>query len=377
MALRYSAACFFRRDVMYRYCIAGILALSIAGCGDAPDSVHVFNWSDYIAADVLRQFQQETGIRVVYDVYDSNEMLETRLLAGRSGYDVVFPTARPYAARHLQSGIYAPLDDAQLSNLGNLDTEILRSLHDIDPGNEHVLPYTWGTTGLGYNRHALERRLGDGFDPASWNLLFDPDIAARLADCGIAILDDPEEALHAVLLWLGRDGSSADANDLRAAVEAFRGVRPHVRYFHSSQYINDLANGDVCLALGYSGDVLQARERAAEANAAIEVEYAVPREGALMWVDVMAIPRDAPHPEAAHRFIDFLMRPEVMATITNYVWYANANTASLPYVDEEIRSDPAIYPDAETRARFHRARTLTPEERRQRTRAFERIKTGH
>jgi putrescine transport system substrate-binding protein len=364
---------------MFQYMLAGALCVTAAlqaGCGPAQDSVHVYNWNDYIADGVLRDFREETGIRVVYDVYDSNEMLETRLLAGASGYDVVFPTARPYAARHLRAGIYMPLDRSMLLNFGNLDDRILESLHDIDPDNAHVLPYTWGTTGLGFNRAALERRLGPEFDGGTWDLLFDPDTAARLADCGIAVLDDPEEALQAVLMWLHRDGSSADPDDLGIAVETFRTIRPHIRYFHSSQFINDLANGDICLAMGYSGDILQARNRAAEAGAGIDIAYAVPREGAIMWVDVMAVPRDAPHPDAAHRFIDFLMRPEVMAAITNEVAYPNANAASWGYIDSEIRDDTAIYPNDEIRSRLRRARVLTPEERRVRTRAFERIKTG-
>jgi putrescine transport system substrate-binding protein len=355
--------------------LIGLLSLWLTACGGPTDVVHVYNWNDYIAADVLRQFEAETGIRVIYDVYDSNEMLETRLLAGASGYDVVFPTALPYAARHLRAGIYAPLDRGALPNLQNLDAGILASLAAIDPGNEHVLPYTWGTTGLGYNRNAVQRRLGEDAAPNSWDMLFDPESSAQLADCGIAVLDDPEEALHAVLMWLGRDGNSADPEDLDAAVEAFRAVRPHIRYFHSSQYINDLANGDICLAMGWNGDVIQARDRALEAGTGADIVYVAPAEGALIWIDLMAIPRDAPHPQAAHRFIDFLMRPQVIAQITNYVSYANANAAALPHVAPEIRDDPAIYPDVENR-RFQQAALLGPEERRARNRAFERIKTG-
>lgn len=313
--------------------------------------VHIYNWSDYLAADTLQGFQRRTGIKPVLDVYDSNETLEAKLFAGDSGYDVVFPTARPFAAREIQAGVYAPLDKTLLPGWKNLDPAILRSLTDVDPGNRHAVPYMWGTTGLGVNIQAVRRRLGAEAALDSWALLFDPGNAARLADCGITLLDDPTEVFSAVLAYLGRDPNSVADEDLQAAAGVLQGIHPYVRYFHSAQYPGDLANGEVCVAHGYSGDVLQARERAQEAGNGVQVAYRIPREGAALWTDVMAIPKDAPHPRAAHAFIDYLLDPRVIAEISNEVFYANANAASRPYLDPELANDPGIYPDAAVMAR--------------------------
>jgi putrescine transport system substrate-binding protein len=366
-----------RRLATFAAAFATFALLLAAPAQAAPERrVNVYNWNDYIAMDVLEQFRRETGIKVVYDVYDSNEMLEAKLLAGGSGYDVVFPTARPFAQRHMQRNVYLKLDPRALPNRRNLDQTILASLRDIDPRNEHLLPYTWGTTGIGYNRRAITQRLGANAQPNTWRLLFDPAIAAKLASCGIAVLDDAEEALHAALIYLGKNPSSTQPADLTAAIELFARVRPHIRYFHSSRYIDDLANGNICVAMGYSGDVLQARDRAREARRNVEVAYTVPREGAIMWVDLMAIPRDAPNKANALAFVNFLMRPDVMAKITNEVAYANGNAAATRLVDPAIRNDPGVYPDRATMARMKTAKNLTAAERRVRTRAFTRIRTG-
>ena len=360
-----------------------LFALSSALCGALPawaatptQTVNVYNWSDYIAPKVLEQFRKETGIRVQYDTYDANEVLESKLLVSGSGYDVVFPTARPFADRHLQHGVYLALDAKQLPNLKNLDPAILHSLVDIDPGNRHVLPYTWGTTGLGYNRAKVLQRLGTKAALNTWALLFDPANAAKLKDCGIAILDDPEEALHAMLIYQGRDPNSARPADLAAVIAAYKRIHPYIKYFHSSQYINDLAGGNVCIAMGYSGDVIQARNRAREVKNGVQVMYSLPREGSIMWVDLMAIPKDAPHAANAHKFINFLLRGDIMAAVSNEIAYANANTAALPLLTPAIRNDPSIYPDDAVRARLKTARSLTAEERRARTRAFTRIRSG-
>ncbi|MCB1801818.1 MAG: polyamine ABC transporter substrate-binding protein [Gammaproteobacteria bacterium] len=338
--------------------------------------LNVYNWSDYIADEVLTEFQAETGIKVVYDVYDSNEVLEAKLLAGRSGYDLVFPTARPFAQRHVKAGIYQPLDRSKLTGYGNLDPIILRGLADIDAGNAHLVPYMWGTTSLGRNVAKVSQRLGADAPVDSWSLIFDPANAERLADCGISMLDDPTEAFSAALVYLGRDPNSIAKADLDAATELLQKVRPYIRYFHSSQYINDLANGDLCVAHGYSGDILQARDRAKEAGNGVEVALAIPREGAVLAIDVMAIPADAKHVDNAHRFIDFLLRPEVIAKITDYVSFANPNPPSLPLLDPEVRNNPGIFPPVEVQERLVSPAELDPGAQRARTRAWTRIKAG-
>lgn len=343
---------------------------------ETPDVVHVYNWSDYFAEDTLREFQARTGIRPVLDVYDSNETLEAKLFAGDSGYDVVFPTARPFAAREIQAGIYAPLNKALLPGWRNLDPALLESLGDVDPGNRHVVPYMWGTTGLGIDVQAVRRRLGAEAGLDSWALVFDPNTAARLADCGITLLDDPTEVFSAVLAYLGRDPNSVAAEDLEAATGVLKAIHPYVRYFHSSQYQSDLANGDICVAHGYSGDVLQARERAEEAGNGVQIAYLIPREGAALWTDVMAIPRDAPHPRAAHAFIDFLLDPRVIAQISNYVFYANANAASRPYLDPELAHDPGIYPGPQVMARLFAPPLRDDRAVRRLNRLWTRIKAG-
>jgi putrescine transport system substrate-binding protein len=338
--------------------------------------LHVYNWSDYIADEVLAEFQQETGIKVVYDVYDSNEILEAKLLAGHSGYDLVFPTARPFAQRHIKAGIYRSLDKASLGNYAGLDPSIMQGLTDVDPENAHVVPYMWGTTSIGYNVDKVAERLGTDAAVDTWSLILDPASAEKLADCGISLLDDPTEVFSAVLAYLGKDPNSTDKADLEAATALLQKVRPHIRYFHSSQYINDLANGDLCVAHGYSGDILQARDRAAEAGNGVQVALAIPREGAVAFVDVMAIPADAKHPQNAHRLIDFLLRPKVIAQISNYVGYANAVSDSVPLLDEEVRENKGIFPPAEVAARLFAPAELDPAAQRARTRAWTRVKAG-
>lgn len=338
--------------------------------------VHVYNWSDYIAADTLKEFEAATGIKVVYDVYDSNEIMEAKMLAGGSGYDVVFPTAQPFAERQIQAGLYRKLDMAKLTNHGNLDPAILKPLETADPGNAHAVPYMWGTTGIGYNVEKVRARLGDDMPTDTWGLIFDPAIAAKLADCGISVMDDSMEAMTGALLYLGLDPNTQDQKDFDAVAELFKKVRPFIRYFHSSQYINDLANGDLCVAHGYSGDILQARDRAEEAGKNVEVAYSVPKEGAILWVDVMLVPADAPHPDNAHTFINYLLQPEVIAAISNEVAYANANRAATDLVDEAIRNDPGIYPSEETLQRLVTMQTMPDRVQRNKVRVWTRIKSG-
>ena len=309
----------------------------------AQQSVNIYNWSDYIAEDTIERFEAETGYDVVYDVYDSNEVLEAKLLAGSSGYDLVVPTSN-FLQRQIAAGIYLPLDRAKIPNWDNLDPALLRSAAAYDPDNLHSAIYLWGTTGLGYNTAAVEERLGPDAPTDSWALLLDPENAAALADCGISILDSAAEVMPGVLAWLGLPPGSKEPEHIAAAMDALKAVRPHVRYFHSSQYISDLANGEVCLSVGWSGDVFIAMDRAAEAENGVEIGYSIPKEGALQWFDMMAIPADAPNPDGAHAFINFVLEPGNIAAITNYVFYPNAVSASKEFIDPEITGDPAIYP---------------------------------
>ncbi|KAA2285608.1 polyamine ABC transporter substrate-binding protein [Arenimonas fontis] len=338
--------------------------------------VYVYNWSDYVAEDTLANFERDTGIKVVYDVYDSNEMLEAKLLAGASGYDVVFPSARPFAQRHIEAGVYRPLDKDRLSNLDNLDPRLMAGLRDVDPGNAHTLPYMWGTTGLGINLAKVREALGEDVPLDSWSLLFDPVNAEKLAGCGISVLDDEQEAFAAALIWKGMDPNAVTGREVELVTQAYQAIKPHIRYFNSSRYIDDLANGDLCLAMGYSGDVAMAAARSDEAETGFEIVYVIPKEGALRWVDLIAMPKDAPHPDEAHVFIDYLLRPEVAAAISSYVAYASPNLAARPLLDPEVAEDPSVYPPEEVMAKLVDPQTLPAEVTRERVRAWTAIKTG-
>ncbi|MEO0972296.1 MAG: polyamine ABC transporter substrate-binding protein [Pseudomonadota bacterium] len=331
--------------------VLAMLSALLTACGGAQDGatpptaeqvVHLYNWSDYLAPDTLERFEQTTGIRVVYDVFDSSELLESKLLAGRSGYDVVVPTA-PLMEAQIKAGVFRALDPAQLPNLANLDARLMQKVQTHDPGNRFGIPYLWGTTGIGFEHSAIvERMAAAPLD--SWAILLDPEVVARFADCGVALLDSPLEVDDAVRIYLGLDPNGEDEAGLAAVEQALTRVRPYVRYFSNTQYINDLANGEICLAMGWTGDVLQARDRAREAGRREEIRYLIPREGATLFFDMMGIPADAPHPANAHRLLDFLMAPQTIADITNYTNFANANAAATPFVDEVIRTDPTIYP---------------------------------
>jgi putrescine transport system substrate-binding protein len=342
----------------------------------AEDTLHLYNWSDYVAEDTLSGFEAETGIRPRLDVYDSNEVLEAKLFAGQSGYDLVFPTARPFAARHLKAGLYLPLDKTKLTGLDRLDPAIMSQLASIDPDNAHIVPYMWGTSGLGVNRDKVQAALGEAADLDTWALIFDPDTAAKLGDCGISLLDDPTEVFSAALAYLGKDPNSLDKADLDAASALIKAVYPHVRYFHSSQYMSDLANGDLCVAMGYSGDVFQAQSRAEEAGKGVVIDYLLPREGAAVWIDVMAIPKDAPNPDAAHAFIAYMLQPGAIAAVSNAVYYANANLEATPLLDEAVRDDPTIYPPAEVKARLFAPSERSDREIRELNRLWTRLKAN-
>ncbi len=353
---------------------AVLAAISLATTVSA-DELHIYNWSDYIAENTVANFEAETGIKVSYDVYDSNEVLEAKLFAGRSGYDLVFPTARPFADRHIKAGVYQKLNKGQMNNIANLDAGIMTSLNDIDADNAHLVPYMWGTTGIGYNVEKVTAILGD-MPKDTWRLVFDPEIVKKLSACGVSLMDDPTEVFVAARAYLGKDTSDFSAGAVKEATDLLASVRPSIKYFHSSQYINDLANGDICVAHGYSGDILQARDRAAEAKNGVTVAYAVPSEGAVIWTDVMAIPADAKNVEQAHKFINYLLRPDVIAEATNFVAYANANAKAAEFVNAEIANDPGVYPPAATREKLLVLKTPTDKQARDMNRAWTRLKTG-
>jgi putrescine transport system substrate-binding protein len=353
---------------------AAALAVSPAGAEDA--HLNVYNWSDYIAPDTIPKFEAESGIKVTYDVYDGNEVLEAKLLTGRSGYDIVVPSASPFMARQIAAKVYRVLDREKLTEWRNLDPRILALVAAADPGNAHGAPYLWSDTGIGYNEAQLRAALGDAAPVDSLALIFDPAIAEKLASCGISLLDTPQEVFPAALAYLGLDPKSRDIGDLDKALAVLQKIRPHIRKFHSSQYINDLANGDLCVALGYSGDVVQARNRAREAGNAVAITFRVPKEAAMMSVDMLGIPADAPHPGNALRFIDYLLRPAVIADITNAVSYPNPNLAATPLVKPAIRDDHAVYPPEEVRRRLYIDLPAPADYERARTRAWTRLKSG-
>ena len=349
--------------------------LATTAMSQADESVlNVYNWSDYIDESVIASFEEETGIKVVYDVFDSNEVLETKLLAGGSGYDIVVPTGT-FLMRQIQAGVFQPLDKSKLPNIGNMWDVVTARTEAYDPGNTYSINYMWGTTGIGYNINAVKERLGDV--PAdSWDLVFKPEIAAKLKDCGIHVLDAPTEIIPTALLYLGKDPNSHDKADLKAAEELLEAMRPSVQKFHSSEYINALSNGDICVAVGWSGDVFQARDRAAEAGNGVEINYLIPKEGAQMWFDQMAIPADAKNVAGAHKFLDYIMRPEVIAKASNYVFYANGNKASQELLEPDLLNDPAVYPDEATAAKLFVHMPYPPKTQRIVTRAWTKVKSG-
>ncbi|KQT82311.1 spermidine/putrescine ABC transporter substrate-binding protein [Methylobacterium sp. Leaf465] len=337
--------------------------------------VNIYNWSDYIDPKVLDAFTRETGIKVVYDTYDNNEILETKLLAGRSGYDVVAPSG-PFLQRLIRAGVFQPLDKARIPNLVHAWPEIAARLATYDPGNTYAVDYMWGTTGIGVNLAQVRERLGANQPLNSWGLVLNPGLMAKLKDCGVMLLDSPEDLIPSLLPFYGFKPDSKRWDDITQVTDALFKVRGSVRKFHSSEYINGLANGDLCLAVGYSGDIMQARKRAEEAKNGVEIGYVIPREGALMWFDALAIPKDAPHPAEAHRFLDYLMRPEVAAANTNFVSYASGNAAARKFVKPEILANPGIYPDEATMQRL--ASNTAWDDRTQRfvTRSWTRVRTG-
>lgn len=353
-----------------------LATFGLAGAAHAEDVLNIYNWSDYIGEETIANFEKETGIKVNYDVYDSNQVVEAKLLAGNSGYDIVVPTLAD-AERLIRAKIFQPIDKSKLSNYGNLDPVILQQQAKYDPDNTYAVPYFWGTNGFGYNVAKVQEVLGDDAPVDSWAMIFDPKYAEPLSKCGLSLLDDPGEIVPLVNFYLGNVPDGAPTSEsIESAFAELDKVRPHVTYFHSSQYINDLANGNTCISVGWSGDVGMAALRAEEAGNGNEIKYVIPKEGTLIWFDAMMIPEDAPNPELAHKFIDYVLRADVEAEIANYVAYATPNLAAMEMVDEELLNDPGIYPPQEVKERLRSK--VEPDSRllRTRTRMWTKLKTG-
>jgi len=337
--------------------------------------LNLYIWSDYLGPDTIANFTKATGIKVNVDVFDSGEMLEAKMLAGKSGYDVIVPNG-PVLARLIKAGVVRPLDKTKLPHINTQDPDIIARAASADPGNAHGVVYMWGTSGLGYNVAKVAKALGKDAAVDTWGLVLDPAKAAKLSKCGIYVFDAPADVFEFTLSYMGKDPHSKNPADYEAAGALWQKVRPYITKFHNSEYVSSLANGDICLATGYSGDIFQAQDRAEEAKNNVEVGYAIPKEGAVIWFDFMAIPKDAPHLDAAHAFIDYILRPEVIAPISNEVAYANANIKATPLLDKELREDTNVYPDADTMKRLFPEMTPAPDIERLRTRIWTRIKSG-
>ncbi|WP_289328920.1 polyamine ABC transporter substrate-binding protein [Pseudomonas sp. 'CRE Jenny 4'] len=356
-----------------------LLALSLmgamAGAAQADNKVlHVYNWSDYIAPDTIANFEKESGIKVVYDVFDSNETLEAKLLAGKSGYDIVVPS-NSFLAKQIKAGVYQELDKSKLSNYGNLNKSLLKAVSVSDPDNKHAFPYMWGSMGIGYNPEKVKAALGvDKID--SWDVLMKPENIAKLKSCGVSFLDSPTEMLPVALHYLGLPTDTTKKADLKQAEDLFMKIRPSIGYFHSSKYISDLANGNICVAVGYSGDIEQAKTRAAEAGGKVKIAYDIPKEGAGSFFDMVAIPKDAENVEAAYAFMNYLLKPDVMAAITNSVRFPNGNEKATALVDKNITSDPGIYPSAEVQSKLYAIADMPAATQREMTRSWTKIKSG-
>ncbi len=350
------------------------LLLPVAAAQAQEQVVKIYNWSDYIDPAVLDAFTAETGIKVVYDVYDSNEVLETKLLAGSTGYDLVVPSSY-FLARQIPAGIFQPLDQSKIPNWKNLDPKLMEQAAKYDAGNEHAFIYMMGTTGLAYNVAKIKERMPDA-PVNSWALLFDPAVAAKFKDCGIMVLDSPSDVLPSALRFIGEDPDSKDAKVLEKGAAVVEAIRPYIRKFHSSEVLNALANGDICLALMYSGDAGIARQRAIDAGNGVDITYVIPKEGAQLNFDMMAMPTDAPDVDNAYTFMNYLLQPEVMAKISNFVTYPNAVPASDPLIEAELRDNPNLFPPEALRQQLFVVTPYDQKVQRAVTRLWTRIVTG-
>jgi len=336
--------------------------------------LNLYIWSDYLAPNTLADFEKQYGIKVHAAYFDTNETLETKLLAGNSGFDIVVPTAS-YFERQIKAGAFLSLDKSKLPNLQNMDAQLMGKVALHDPGNAHGIIYMWGTNGIGYNEKMVKALMPDA-PLDSWRLIFDPAVAAKVAKCGISLLDSPAEMLRAVYSYLGKDPNSQNADDLLQAEAVLAKIRPYIRNFSSSEYIEALANGDLCISVGYNGDVMQARDRAKEAGKGIEIKYMVPKEGSILWFDMLAVPKDAPDPDSAYAFLNYMMTPQVIADVSNFKRYANANSASQSMVLPAVKDDPGIYPPLDQRQKLAVQLADSAEQTRAITRVWQKFKTG-
>lgn len=354
---------------------AALATLAGSTSAFAADKLFVYNFSDYFAEDTVTNFAKRNGIEVRVDFYDSLDVLETRLLAGGSGFDIAFPSAT-VGERLSQAGALKPIDVSSLKNYKNLDPDLLKMVAEHDPDNKFLVPYMWLTTGVAYNQKLVSERLADA-PVNSLDIFFKPEIAAKFQDCGIGIVDAPNEVIPIALNYLGLDPYSTEAEDLDKAKALLMGLRPYIRHMQSGQLVADMASGQLCLALMWSGDAGIAAARAEEAGTGVAVEYAIPKEGTIISFDTIAIPADAPHPDQALAFIDYILEPKTVADITNHVFYANANAAATAEVSAEIRDNPNIYPSAELRAKLFVDKSLPPRQTRDRTRVWTAFRAGN
>ena len=371
----------YKQNLLTGFLVIFVVTLGLSSCGtneeetNIKQEVRVYNWSDYIADSTIREFEKETGIDVTYDVYDSNEILEGKLLSGNTGYDIVGPSSE-FMGRQIIAGVYQKLNKDALYNYDNLDPEMMNLLENLDPDNAHSIPYLWGTTGIGYNKQKAIEIMGADFAMDTLDVVFVPEIIAKFQHCGVAFLDAPSEMFKAALHYLGLNPNSQNPKDYQEqSTELFKNVRPYIQYFHSSKYINDLANGDICLAFAWSGDVLQAADRASESGNGVQIEYKIPKEGTLMWFDMLAIPADAPNPGNAHKFLNYILKPEVIAEISNKVNFANANIPSKSLIKADSLNNPDIYPEEDLMRKLFLAKILPPDIDRVMTRQWVDIKS--
>lgn len=358
--------------------IIGLSALTFGTpvFADSEEKVlNVYNWSDYIAPDTLAKFEKETGIKVSYDVFDSNDVLEAKLMTGNSGYDLVVPSLN-FMGRQIKAGIFLPLDKSKLSNLGNLDPDIQASIAKLDPGNTYGVNYLWGTTGIGYNVAKIKAVFGKDYVVDSFDMVFKPENLAKLKQCGVYFLDSPSDIIPLVMNYLGDPYDSTDPAVIQKAQDRLMQLRPYITQFHSSEYINALANGDACVAVGWSGDIIQASARAREAKNGVDIAYIIPKEGTAEWFDMMTIPKGAKHPDNAYKFINFILRPDIAAEISNYVSYASANKASLPLINKSLRDNPGVYPTPAVEKKLFNPIVLPPNINRLYNRFWLTLKTG-
>ncbi|POZ61696.1 polyamine ABC transporter substrate-binding protein [Chromobacterium alticapitis] len=364
-----------KKKLVHKVLYSLLMLLPASGALADDKMLNVYNWSDYIAKSTIPGFEKQAGIKVRYDVYDSDDTLQAKMLTGRAGYDIVVPTSN-FMAKQIEAGIYQKLDKSKIPNLANLDKALMAKIVDADPGNAHGVPWAYGTDGLGYNFTKVKAILGNNVPLDSWDILFDPKYVSKLKDCGVSVLDQANDVFAVTLHHLGKDPNSKNPADYQAAFEALKKIRPYITQFNSSGYINDLANGDICLALGWSGDVNIAKHRAAEAKRAYQLGYVIPKSGAPIWFDVMVIPKDAPHPEAALKWINYIESPEVNAAITDEVFYPTANAAARKFVKPEIASDPTIYPPESVMKTLFLLKPLPPDIMRLQNRLWTQLKTG-